>query len=1669
MPTSSQPPPSVNHRNQQPPQLSHGSGTQSPPSPTSTRPFAPDHAPPISSTDPSLSPTLRSSEFVFPSRPVYQGRMSDFQGSSNSGYSHKTSDVEESDIGLDTITQMLQKDKEADQLKPRPRPGAATYHGKHDREQRMSTSSAENAPAPHPQHGASTMVGKLSTPYSTDEGDERQPSLGFDQAFQGLDLSDKEGQRGEAQGEESKGVDPGDRGLVEQLEKLGPINQDSTPRDSSNPTPTHSSIATPQPYPAQSPDPQLDRKHRSHDSPITVDADESGEPSLVSDLSGIVRLGNLGWDDAGPNPRAKHAARQVSVKDFVNDQAQTTNMQDPNALGLADEEGVKRGEAAGQEKDTQVHDQFEEPQDEPALTARFQHVMTEEGHHVINGREGVLKKCEDEPITTPGAVQGFGVLMVLEEDEESGKLAIRQVSENSSKILGLSPKYLFQLDCFTRLLTNEQHNVLRDMLEYLPDPSHYLSEEAKKDATKRLVDQGPLVFLLSGFGEPGSSHAGQKGTASSSSAHEGRRQWTSWVAAHRPQDNTLLKVDEQQKPVPPSNIIILEFELEKDSYNPPFPTPEDTPSVPRARSYTTDSESARGTGATAGSNSSATSSDQTAPVHPAPPTPKGAATAQTPTPAEPSESDEQDEDIPAEKVQESTTNRAVPLQALERMRGQLPDKSGSARPRTRPIRSRPPGGSGTMDTFAVMSEINEQLGAAPDLETFLDVTVGLVQDVSRFHRVMLYQFDEAMHGVVVSELADRSKMKDLYRGLRFPAADIPPQARELYKINKVRMLYDRHIPTARMVLKYREDLDYPLDMTHSYLRAMSPIHLQYLANMGARSSMSISIMAFGQLWGLIACHSSGKSGMRVSFPFRQMLRLLSESISKNIERLSYAQRLKTRKIISTVPSINHPTGYIVSNADDLLQIFQADAGLLVIGDGCKLLGRQKQGPSMMAIAEYLRAKQLIAVKASSSLVKDFPDLTLPKTPDTAAGLLYIPLSYQAGQDFIVFLRRGQVREVQWAGKPTKDEASEGANLEPRLSFDLWVEQVMGTTRVWSDDQLESAGVLALIYGKFIQVWREKQTAMASSQLTAILLTNTSHAVRTPLSQIINTLELALSGTIDKETRDMLQSSHDASRSLLFHVHDLLDLTRIETGNETTFRDPFDLRQSITEAVRLYETEISRRGVEFRVKTGDDLPKFVVGDSKKVRTVISNLVANSVKFTSKGFIEVYCGVRSQTATSDDNEPSDRTVNIEIVISDSGCGIANDKLQAMFLTLEGSEESSQDSGVGLGLAVVARIVEQLQGQLRAESEEGIGTRILFSLPMKVHDPTRPNPARSRDSRSTSKKTSTRKRRSSTKSKAALRFDRSHVPDIDSFVQDLQSNHLCAAHEDDERLEAAGVRMSQPGSFPVADSSFPVMPAKLSTEAEALARSPSPERHNVRQGSLRFRRESSDQSSDQSSQPFPQSYSQTSTVPSPASSPKNTVTPSDSKPSASPKQSEQDAEDKSQLRVMVVEDDVINSQILQKRLKMDKHLVVAVTNGQECVDFLRNDRDIDAILMDIQMPIMDGRTAAREIRKLERSESKPPSDITPLLVDGRIPLFAVSASLYESDRTNLSENFDGWLLKPLDSSRMRAILAGLQDPSKRSEEVYKQGNWEAGGYFRGPESASSSPSSSHASSDL
>ncbi|KAK0220269.1 GAF domain-like protein [Armillaria fumosa] len=227
-----------------------------------------------------------------------------------------------------------------------------------------------------------------------------------------------------------------------------------------------------------------------------------------------------------------------------------------------------------------------------------------------------------------------------------------------------------------------------------------------------------------------------------------------------------------------------------------------------------------------------------------------------------------------------------------------------------------------------MAQINEQLGNPPDLETFLRVVVGIIKDLTQFHRVLVYQFDERWNGQVVAELVDWEMTHDLYKGLHFPAGDIPAPARQLYMTNKVRILYDRDQATARIV-----STD--------------------LGNMGVRASMSVSIMAFGTLWGLVACHSYAPVECAYHCPLG---RYSNFSASPYTEISNGSATLKD--YIRGNLGVNHPTGYIVSDVDSLLSLFDADFGILVIGDGAKILGANanERGQEILIVAEYLRLK-----------------------------------------------------------------------------------------------------------------------------------------------------------------------------------------------------------------------------------------------------------------------------------------------------------------------------------------------------------------------------------------------------------------------------------------------------------------------------------------------------------------------------------------------------------------------------------------------------------------------------------------------------------------------------------------------------------------------------------------
>ena len=377
-------------------------------------------------------------------------------------------------------------------------------------------------------------------------------------------------------------------------------------------------------------------------------------------------------------------------------------------------------------------------------------------------------------------------------------------------------------------------------------------------------------------------------------------------------------------------------------------------------------------------------------------------------------------------------------------------------------------------------------------------------------------------------------------------------------------------------------------------------------------------------------------------------------------------------------------------------------------------------------------RRITSVMTSTDISLDFPDLRYQPGFSVIAGLLLVPLTV-SGRDFIVFFRRSQTREVKWAGNPYEKFVQEGTEgyLEPRKSFKTWSETVVGKCKEWTEEQIETAAVLCLVYGKFIEVWRQKETAVQNSQLTRILLANSAHEVRTPLNAIINYLEIALEGQIDQETRENLSKSHSASKSLIYVINDLLDLTKTEEGNDLIKDEVFDLPATVKEAADQFAGDAKRKSLEYETIVHPGLPRYVVGDQRRVRQVVANVVANAIQHTICGTVRIELWLVNK---------SENSVDIDIVVQDTGIGMSPSKLDALFNDLEQVQTELENvlpqtlapdvkdvkqiegSGhkkrvLGLGLALVARILRNMNGQLRLKSEEGKGSRFVVQVKFEL----------------------------------------------------------------------------------------------------------------------------------------------------------------------------------------------------------------------------------------------------------------------------------------------------------------------------------------------------------------
>lgn len=358
-----------------------------------------------------------------------------------------------------------------------------------------------------------------------------------------------------------------------------------------------------------------------------------------------------------------------------------------------------------------------------------------------------------------------------------------------------------------------------------------------------------------------------------------------------------------------------------------------------------------------------------------------------------------------------------------------------------------------------------------------------------YDRVMVYRFSHDESGQVVAE----HKRIDLegFLGQHFPASDIPQQARALYLRNTIRVISDASGARAPIVPE-RDASGEPLDLSFAHLRSVSPIHCEYLRNMGVAASMSISIISEGKLWGMIACHHYAPR----SLPMCQRVaaELLGEYLSLQLEAMIHRARLETtsraRRALDQMMRDVSYHGEIAETLKEKIQDFfsfmPCDGVGLWLGHAWSSAGTTPPPDAIPALVQFIGATGERRVWASNALSANHPPAL--RYAEDAAGVMAIPLSQRAS-DCLLFFRREVIKTIDWAGDPNKqyDTGPLGDRLTPRKSFAIWKETVEHQSQPWTGDDREIAeatrtALLEIIMRHTEIVESERQTAAVRQRL-----------------------------------------------------------------------------------------------------------------------------------------------------------------------------------------------------------------------------------------------------------------------------------------------------------------------------------------------------------------------------------------------------------------------------------------------------------------------------------------------------------------------------------------------------------------------------------------------------------
>jgi light-regulated signal transduction histidine kinase (bacteriophytochrome) len=602
-----------------------------------------------------------------------------------------------------------------------------------------------------------------------------------------------------------------------------------------------------------------------------------------------------------------------------------------------------------------------------------------------------------------------------------------------------------------------------------------------------------------------------------------------------------------------------------------------------------------------------------------------------------------------------------------------------------------------------------KLQAATTISELSQILVKEVQKITGFDRVLVYRFDENWHGSVIAE--EKPEYLTSYLGLYYPASDIPQQARKLYTQNWLRLIPNVNYQPAKIIPTNNPINNQPLDLSSSVLRSVSPLHIQYMQNMGVSASMSISIIKNQQLWGLISCHHQSPKyvpyEIRSACEFLGQMTSIEMSAKEDSEDISEKIKVKSvhSKLIEYISIENNFIDALIHHQPNILDLVNAEGAAVCFNGQCYLVGNTPTTPDIHDLVEWINQNLHQEIFYTDSLAAVYPESE--NLRNVASGLMALSIS-KSQKNYILWFRPEVVQTVNWGGnphKPVEVTVNGGTRLSPRKSFELWKETVLLKSLPWKSYQVNAAlelrsAIIGVVLRKADELAQLNIELERSNKELDAFAYIASHDLKEPLRGIHNYSNFLMEDygeIINADGKEKLMTLIRLTQRMEDLIDSLLHFSRL--GRVDLIMQPTNLNDVVHHILDMLRVRIEESGVEIRIPR--PLPT-VYCDRVQLGEVFSNLIANAIKYNDKPNKWIEIGY------------FDNLRPITFYIQDNGIGIREkhfDSIFRIFKRLHGP--SKYGGGTGAGLTIAKKIVERHSGTIWLESSYGEGSTFYFTL--------------------------------------------------------------------------------------------------------------------------------------------------------------------------------------------------------------------------------------------------------------------------------------------------------------------------------------------------------------------